>query len=308
MIDRETVGMTEDVPTTARVQDVLNRATRVVIVEESPDKVDSTDLTRLVVTGDEIADLARHLAIMDGGTGDRCRCNGWPTIMVHGPDGELTACWTLHHQTGLRGIGNCDADLRDGPALTEWLAQRGLTRSQDVQEMLAEEEAEAEQRRMRWIQAAPAGLADVAADVSQPPGRDDEAWSRQLDDARDRLAARIRQHYPDAIERIRALLAWAGICSRESTGGWKWYDMAVMRQLHDESPDLVLAALAAHPPSPAQLDGASELFCTVEWTKAHDRHLPEPQRSMLIGHIQADGTDTMRRRLSWGYYGAERTA
>lgn len=28
---------------------------------------------------------------------------------------------------------------------------------------------------------------------------------------------------------------------------------------------------------------------------------------MLIGHIQAVGTDTMRVRLSWGYYGAERT-
>ncbi|WP_314254423.1 hypothetical protein [Streptomyces sp. DSM 40907] len=278
-----------------------------VIVEGSPGEADPAGLTRLVVTGDEIADLARHLAIVDGGTGDRCRCNGWPTIMVHGPDGE-TARWTLHHQIGLRGVGNCDADLCDGPALTEWLAQRGLTESQEVQEGLAAEEAEAEQRRMRWIRAAPAGLAGAAADVSRPPGRDDEAWSRQLDDAEGRLAALIRQHHPDATERIRALLAWAGTCSRESGGGSTWYDIAVLRQLHDESPGLVLAALAAHPPSQAQLDGASELFCTPEWTKAHDRHLPEPQRSMLIGHIQADGTDAMRRRLSWGYYGAERTA
>ncbi|MFI7358055.1 hypothetical protein ACIBTP_29555 [Streptomyces avidinii] len=307
MIDRETVRMAEDVPTTARVQDVLNRATRVVIVEGSPDEVDSVDLTRLVVTGDEIADLASHLAIVDGGTGDTCRCRGRPTIVVHGPDGE-TACWTLHHQIGLRGIGNCDADLRDGPALTKWLARRGLTGSQKAQERLAEEEAEAEQRRMRWIQAAPAGLADAAADVSQPPGRDDEAWSQQLDDAEDRLAALIQQHYPDATGRIRALLAWAGIPSRESSSGSRWYDMAVLRRLHDEPADLVLAALAAHPPSPAQLDGASELFCAPEWTTAHDRHLPEPQRSMLIGHIRADGTDAMRRRLSWGYYGAERTA
>ncbi|WP_159395501.1 hypothetical protein [Streptomyces sp. 3211] len=298
--------MTKDVPTTARVQDILNRAIRVVIVEGSPDEVGSVDRARLVVTGDEIADLASHLAIVDGGTGDRCRCNGWPTIMVHGPDGE-TACWTLHHQIGLRGIGNCDADLRDGPALTEWLAQRGLTGSQRAQEWLAEEEAEAEHRRMRWIRAAPAGLDAAAADVSQPPGRDYEAWSRQLNEAEDRLAALVQQHYPDATERIRALLAWAGICSRESSTGSMWYDTAVQRQLHRESPDLVLAALAAHPPSPAQLDGASELFCAPEWTKAHDRHLPDPQRSMLIGHIQAEGTDTMRRRLSWGYYGAERT-
>ncbi|MFF3209365.1 hypothetical protein ACFYYB_01770 [Streptomyces sp. NPDC002886] len=300
--------MTEDVPTTARVQDVLNRAARVVIVEGSPYDADSTDLKRLVVTGDEIADLARHLAIVDGGTGDSCRCNGWPTIMVHGPDGALTAHWTLHHQTGLRGIGNCDADLRDGPALTAWLARRGLTGSQEVQERLAEEETEAEQRRTRWIRAAPDGLADAAADVSRPPGRDYEAWSRQLGAAEERLAALVQQRYPDAIERIRALLAWAGTCSRESTGGSMWYDMAVMSRLHDESPDLVLFALAARPPSPAQLDGAAELFCTHEWTDAHDRRLPEPQRSMLSAHIRADGTDAMRLRLSWGYYGAKRTA
>ncbi|MFJ6368562.1 hypothetical protein ACIQK5_10340 [Streptomyces virginiae] len=298
--------MTEDVPTTAQLQDILSRATSVVIVEGSPDEVDSIDVAQLVVTGDEIADLARHLAIVDGGTGDRCRCNGRPTIVVHGPDGE-TARWTLHHQIGLRGVGNCDADLRDGPALTEWLARRGLTGSREVQEGLAEEEAEAEQRRMRWIQAAPAGLADAAADVSRPPGRDDEVWSRQMDDAEDRLTALIQQHHPDAIERIRALLAWAGIGARELRGGSTWYDIATLRQLHNESPDLILDALAAPSPKPAQLDGASELFCTLEWTNAHGRQLPEPQRSMLIGHIQTDGTDAMRRRLSWGYYGAERT-
>ncbi|GAA1139271.1 hypothetical protein GCM10009664_04760 [Kitasatospora gansuensis] len=299
--------MIEDVPTTARVHDVLLRATRVVIVEGPADAVDAADVPRLVLTGDEIADLARHLAIVDGGTGDHCRCRGWPTITVHGPDGELTACWTLHHQTGLRGAGNCDADLRDGPALTAWLAQRGLTGSQEVQERLAEQDAESERRRMRWLQAAPAGLAEVAAEVSQPSGDDDLAWSQQLDDAEDRLTALVHQHYPDPIERIRTLLAWAGVPTREPTSGSTWYDMAVLRLLHDEPADLVLAALAAHPPSPAQLDGAAQLFSTLEWTKAHGRQLPEPQRSMLIGHIQSDGTDSMRYRLNHGYYGAERT-
>ncbi|MFI1651529.1 hypothetical protein ACH4XT_32020 [Streptomyces avidinii] len=85
------------------------------------------------------------------------------------------------------------------------------------------------------------------------------------------------------------------------------YNTAAIRPSAVTANDLLLAALAAHPPSPAQLDGASELFGTLEWTKVHDRHLPEPQRSMLIGHIQAEGTDAMRRRLSWGYYGVERT-
>ncbi|MFD7262679.1 hypothetical protein [Streptomyces sp. NPDC059874] len=308
MIYEGTMGMDEGAPTTARLRDVLNRAERVVIAEGSPDEADSAEVARIVVTGTEIADLAQLLAIVDGGTGDRCRCNGWPTIVVHDVKGELIACWTLHHQSGLRGIGDCDADLRDGPALTEWLAERGLTGSREVQAGLAVQEAEEDRRRLRWLQAAPAGLRDAAMDVFDPPGRDLEAWSGRLRDAKARLAALVQDGYPDGIERIRVLLAWAGVPARESTGGLKWYDMAVEQQLLAEDPDLILAALAARPLSPAQLDGAAQLFGSLEWTGAHGKQLPEPLRSMLIGHIQADGTDPMRFRMRHGYYGAERSA
>jgi len=287
---------------------VLNRADRVVIAEGPPAEADSADVARIVVTGAEIAELAQVLAIVDGGTGSRCLCNGWPTIMVYDVGGELIACWTLHHQSGLRGIGDCDADLRNGPALTEWLAERGLTRSREVQAGLAVQEAAEDRRRLRWLQAAPAGLRDAAMDVCDPPGRDLETWSGRLRNAKARLAALARHGYPDEIERIRVLLAWAGIPARESTGGLKWYDMAVQQQLLAEDPDLVLTALAARPPSPAQLDGAAELFASPEWTGAHGKQLPEPLRSMLIGHIRADGTGPMRFRMRHGYYGAERSA
>ncbi|AUY53675.1 hypothetical protein [Streptomyces sp. CB01881] len=124
----------------------------------------------------------------------------------------------------------------------------------------------------------------------------------------ERLAALTRLRHPEATERIRALLAWAGVPAREATGGLKWYDLAVQRQLLAEGPDLVLTALVARPPSPAQLDGAAGLFSSTEWTEAHGRQLPEPLRSTLIGHIEADGTEPMRFRLRHGYYGAERTA
>ncbi|MCX5358571.1 hypothetical protein OG864_07665 [Streptomyces sp. NBC_00124] len=307
MIYEGTAGMAEGAPTTARLGEVLNRAGHVVIVEGPRDAVDRADVARTVVSGAEIADLARLLAIVDGGTGDRCRCMGWPTIMVHDMNGELLACWALHHQSGLRGLGDCDADLRDGPALTEWLAERGLTRSREVQSELAAQEAEADRRRTRWVLAAPAGLSDAAADVAQPPERDHMAWSRRLQEAKDRLAALSRQRYPDGIERIRVLLAWAGIPSRESTGGLQWYDMALQEQLLSEDPALVLAAAATRPSSPDRLDGAAELFGSTKWTEAHGRGLPKPLRSMLGEHIQADGTDAMRFRMSHGYYGARRT-
>src|SRR5262249_10671183 len=149
---------------------------------------------------------------------------------------------------------------RDGPALAEWLAERGLTGSREVQAGLAVQEAEEDRRRRRWLQAAPAGLHDAAMDVSDPPGRDLEAWSGGLRAAKARLATLVQDGYPDGIERVRVLLAWAGVPARESTGGLKWYDMAVQQQLLAEDPDLILTALAPRPPSPAQLDGAAELF------------------------------------------------
>jgi hypothetical protein len=303
-----TTGVDEGAPTTARLRNVLNRSGRVVIAEGSPDEANSAGVARIVVTGAEIADLARVLAIVDGGTGDRCLCNGWPTITVHDVKGELIACWTLHHQSGIRGIGDCDADLQDGPALTEWLAQRGLTGSREVQTELAVQEVEEDRRRLRWLQAAPAGVRDTAIQVSNPPGRDLEAWSHRLRDAKARLATLVQDGYPDGTERIRALLAWAGVAARESASGLKWYDMAVQQLLLAEDPDLIVAALATGSPGPGQLDGAAELFSSLEWTGAHGKDLPEPLRSMLIGHIRADGTDPMRFRMHHGYYGAEGSA
>lgn len=300
-------GTGEGPPTTARLRAVLARAARVEIVEGPPDQTGSADLPRLVVTGGEIADLAQVLSIVDGGTGDRCLCIGWPTILIHDPSGRLIARWSLHHQTGLRGLGDCDADLQDGPALTAWLAERGLTGSQRVQAELAVQENKAEQRRIRWIHAAPAGLSHAAADVAEAPGDDLLAWSGRLREAEKRLVTHTRRHYPDAIERIRVLLAWAGIRSRESSGGSMWYDMAVLRQLLAEDADILLAALTVRPPDPAQLDGAAELFGSLEWTNAHGRKLPEPLKSVLIGHIEAIGTDAMRFRMDHGTYGAQRS-
>lgn len=304
MIDKGTAARAEGAPTNARLRDVLSGAGHVVIVDAPPDEADFAERARTVVTGDDIADLARLLAIVEGGNGDRCRCSGWPTIRVHAADDRLIACWTLHHQSGLRGMGDCDADLRDGPALTEWLAERGLTGSREVQAELAVQAAEAEQRRTRWIQAAPAGLTDVAAVVAASPDHDYEGWSRRLRESEDRLAALLRRNYPNGIERVRALLAWAGIASRESKGGQMWYDAVVQRRLLAEDSALILTASSEQPLSLAQLDGAAELFVSIEWTRSHGRQLPEPLRSRLLGHIQAHGTDAMKYRMSHGYYGA----
>lgn len=291
--DDFSLGVRDDEPpTTAALRRVLDGAAQVVVVEASPDEVDAPDAARTVVSGAGLAELVRLLAIVDGGTGDRCRCPGWPTILVRDASGRDLAQWTLHHQTGLRGVGDSDADLRDGPALTDWLATRGLTGSRETQQLLAEYEAQEEFRRAAWVRAAPPGLTEVA-----------EAASRQEDDAEERLADLAARRYPDPAERITLLLAWAGFPAHAPPvpgGGTPWYELAPERLLLAESAESIFEALASAPPTAAQLDGAADLFTTLVWKKKRPDP-PELLRAALIAHVSATGTDGMRSRMRHGY-------
>ncbi|MFJ8045243.1 hypothetical protein ACIRBX_32540 [Kitasatospora sp. NPDC096147] len=292
----------EGAPTDARLREVLGRAGRVEIIEAPPGEADDPGHLRTVLTGAGIAELGGLLAVADGGTGDRCRCQGWPTVRVHDEAGELIAELVLHHQRSLRGLGDTDAALLDGPALSAWLAGRGLTGSREVERAREAGDAEDERRIRRWLAAAPPGLAEAAVDVARPPGASGSDWSAGLSEARERLRALTRERYPAPAERIPLLLAWAGAPAREATGGLRWFDIAVEDQLLAEDPALVLAALADRP-TPAQLDGASELFANLEWSKANGTGLPGPVHRHLAAHIEADGTDTMRWRLANDVYG-----
>ncbi|MFJ5234839.1 hypothetical protein ACIQBJ_33750 [Kitasatospora sp. NPDC088391] len=275
-------------------------------MEAPPSGVDDPGAARLELTGDGIAELAGLLAVVDGGTGDICRCPGWPTVLLYGADGGRFAQWTLHHGSALGGAGDCDAELLDGAALDGWLAERGLTGPREVREELAAEEARGELRRRRWLAAAPPELAAAAAEVARDSAGDLSEWSERQRHARSVLAGLARRHWPDRGERIRALLAWYGLAAREETDGKRWYDVAIGEQLLAEGPESVLAALTGRPPGPEHLDGAAELFCTLPWTASQGKGLSEPLRSALLGHIEACGTGPMRTRAGWGYYGGTR--
>ncbi|WP_203698311.1 hypothetical protein [Catellatospora coxensis] len=291
--DDFSLGIRDDEPpTTAALRRILGEAAEVVIVEASPYNLDKPDAERITVSGAEIGELAELLAIVDGGTGDRCRCLGSPTILVRDAAGRDIAQWTLHHQTGLRGIGDSDADLRDGPALTDWLAEHGLTGPREIQRMLAEYAAQEEVRRVAWVRAAPPGLTEAAEAASR----------REDDDAEERLAELTAVRFPDAAERIAVLLAWAGFTPHAPPvpgGGTPWHELAPRRMLLQEPAEAIFEVLAAAPPTPAQLDGAAELFTDLDWKGRPDP--PEPLRSVLIAHVTATGTDPMRTRMGWGY-------
>ncbi|MGW0434540.1 hypothetical protein ACWDV4_18625 [Micromonospora sp. NPDC003197] len=297
MTDAPTIGSDDEAPRTALMERVLAEAAEVLIIEASADELDRPDAARTTVSGREIAELAPLLAVVDGGTGDCCRCMGWPTILVSDAAGHEIARWTLHHQTHISGLGSCDAQLRDGPGLTDWLADRGLPESREVQQMLAHQAAEEEARRLQWVKAAPPALAEAA-----------EAASRREAGAEEGLADLAARRYADPIERIRTLLAWAGFPPRHTTtmGGTPWYELAPQRMLLTEPTEAIFDALASATLTSGQLDGAAELFTSLEWAGSQRPDIPESLRSVLIAHVTATGTEPMKFRMRHGY-GTERS-
>ncbi|GAB7036869.1 hypothetical protein JCM9533A_07160 [Catenuloplanes niger JCM 9533] len=288
--------MRADPPTNAAIESVLADAAEVCVIEADPWGLEAADgAARLTLRGARIAELARMLAIVDGGTGDVCLCPGWPTIIVSGADGAELARWSLHHQQWLRGPGSCDAELRDGEALTDWLADHGLTGSREAQEAVARDRIRWAERRAAWVRAAPAPLATVA-----------EAVSQREDGAEERMAALAVEVFPVARTRIRTLVAWAGFSVRrpaEDGDGTPWHELAPQRMLLAEERDELIAALLSEPLTAAQLDGTAELVTSLKWQRAP---MPEPLRGALIAHVSSTGTEPMKFRMRHGY-GAGRT-
>ncbi|MEV0562178.1 hypothetical protein [Dactylosporangium sp. NPDC050588] len=278
-------------PSTARLRGILANAARVRIVDARPDEVDHADAARIVVTGGDIAGLARVLSVVDGGVRDseHCWCGDRPTMVVTGADGRDLARWTVHGQTQLSGLGDRAAELRDAPALIAWLAEHGLTGPRDAQLRAAREAADAEARRVRWVAAAPLGLQYFA-----------EAVTLREHHAEERLAGMLARRIPDLTDRIRALVTWAGVPAREDFGTF-WHELVPQRFLLAEPTGAIFDALAAAPLSAGQLDGAAELFTCLEWTRPLRAGIPAPLRAQLIAHVTATGTEPMLFRMRHGY-------
>ncbi len=140
-------------PFNTAVRRILAGAAEVHVIDQLS-VLNDPDAPRITVTGPEIAELTRLLAV--GGM-STTRYMGWgqPTVLVLGPGGEELARWDLHGQERLRGPENHEAWLLDGPALTTWLADRGLTGPREEQEEAARDEILREERRVQWVRAAP---------------------------------------------------------------------------------------------------------------------------------------------------------
>jgi hypothetical protein len=72
-----------------------------------------------------------------------------------------------------------------------------------------------------------------------------------------------------------------------------------------EPTESIFNALISASLTPGQLDGAAELFTSLEWTRSRPADIPDSLRSLLIAHVTATGTDPMKFRMRDGF-GAKR--
>ncbi|WP_027345692.1 hypothetical protein [Hamadaea tsunoensis] len=259
-----------------------------VIIESPPDELDRPGAARTILTGTEIHELAALLDVVDGGARHLCRCLGSPTFLAINAQGKEIRRWTLHHQEWIRD-GGFDAPLLDASALIGWLAERGLSGSVRARQAIAAERARDEERRVRWVAAGPKVLMWAV-----------EAASRREPGAEDKLITLLREHHPDRAERIAMLLAWASLAAR-STDGTPWHELIPRRMLLAESDEALLAVVTGGPLTPSQLDGAADLFTSLEWTRPPRSAIPESLRMELIAHVVATGTEPMKFRMRHGY-------
>ncbi|MEV6812588.1 hypothetical protein [Micromonospora sp. NPDC051296] len=84
-------------------------------------------------------------------------------------------------------------------------------------------------------------------------------------------------------------------------GGTPWYELAPERMLLTEPTESIFNALASASMTPRQLDGAAELFTSLEWIGSQHADIPESLRSVLIAHVTTTGTDPMKFRMRHGY-------
>ncbi|MEU7871435.1 hypothetical protein [Dactylosporangium sp. NPDC049140] len=190
-------------------------------------------------------------------------------MSVHDAAGAEVARWTLHHEVNLRGLDGGERELRDGPGLVDWLAERGLPGRLRVREHMARYSAALERRRLGWVACAPPALTRAADAATHSPDRHQE-----------RLAIAILRWYPDPAERIRMLLEWARYRAEPDEGadesvivaysGTYFYESTLHRLLLEEPWD----ALVAAPRTPAQRDGLAKLADSHEWMRAGYPKLP----------------------------------
>lgn len=292
MMDRLTavyLQSTAPGPSQQTLDAMLSQVSRIRVLDEGMSAGKALGSTVLLDSSDSesIAALRTCLTISeDPATFGHCMCLGDNAIECYA-DQELLATIGLHHGISIRwDAWKDDAQLQDGQALLNWLADRGVAAPLQAYRAAQHRAIERQETAHPWLEAMPACL--------RPYWPEMQGFDVDVEVVRRALASA----YPDRVACALALFAWFG------SGAGPWSGFPMYEQVAEElligiPTEVLVVALAEHPLTVAQLEGAARYFAGWSFHKQKPNELQqlpaEIKRRLLVHSRTSSNEDVIQR-------------
>jgi len=217
-----------------------------------------------------------------------CACMDGPEIALLKNKKEIALVWN-HEGTAIgSSVWNGDWENSDANRWLSWFDKRGMT---SAREFFNETQAEAKRTTVdekRWLKAMPSSLKPLwssAVNQYNPPG--------EFPDLKPLNASLLKQ-YPDAYDRIRALMAWFG-SGAGPWSGFPGYEQIAEKLLRQYPAAELIKAVENRNLSDQELEGAARIFGS--WTPVSDpTPVPSQLRQTLLEHcLKSKDQDKVER-------------
>jgi hypothetical protein len=278
-------------PSQTTLDAMLDRVTGIRVLDDGTNDGQAIGSTVLLECHDtaSIAALRHCLTIIeDPDTFGHCMCLGDHAIECYADD-TLIATIGLHHGKSIRwDVWRGDAELRDGVALVNWLAERGVTGPLEEFRTEQQRTAEAQEAAERWYDAMPACL--------HPSWPQMQGFEVDLEPLRQALMTA----YPDRVNCAHALFEWFG-SGQGPWSGFPMYEGVAERLLLDLPTDALITALSQQPLSRRHLEGAARYFAGWEFSTHKPgaiQQLPAALKRRLLTHSStSSNSENVQRAL-----------
>jgi hypothetical protein len=236
----------------------------------------------------DFEDLKSAITLKHKGGPFVCACMDGPEIALLKNKKEIASVWN-HEGTAIgSSVWNGDWENSDANRWLRWFDVRGMTSAREFFNQRRSEDRKMVVAEKRWLKAMPSSLKPLWSNaVSQynPPDK--------FPDLKPLNAALLKQ-YPDAYDRIHALMAWFG----PGAGPWSGfpgYEQIAERLLRQYSTAELIGAAESTNLSDQELEGAARIL--GNWTPVPD-HTPIPAqlRQKLLEHcLKSKDQDKVER-------------
>lgn len=236
----------------------------------------------------DFEDLKSAITLKAKGGPFACACMDGPEIALLKGKEEIATVWN-HEGTAIgSSVWKGDWENRNPDRWLRWFDTRGMSYARKFYEQMQSEQRKAEIDEQHWLKAMPAALKPLwskAQSQYHPP--------LQFPDLQP-LNAALAQQYPDAGDRIRALLAWFG-SGAGPWSGFPGYEEIAAKLLRQYPTTDVIEAVEGRGLTDEELEGAARLLGS--WTPLSDRTpIPtELRRALLVHCLQSLDEDKKDR-------------